>query len=141
MEACIYHRHLLTRMNPLQLHLETNRDGLPQAQAGEDVISLKQNQILPFKWQGVYWPLRAGWQSMLSGQSLRYWSYIYNTGEWDKLVAAEKINDTKKYMSHHPIVSLQTSTLYKEDWMRRLKIYFLLAFILCCGFLWVERKI
>ncbi len=126
---------------PTQLHLETTVDSLPQGQAGESAVYLKQNPLLPFEWQGTCWPVQTGWQPIVSPQGPIYWWYVYQPGDWDKLLARQKINDTKKYMSALAGRVNLVAGANKEDMLHKLKLYFFLVFIFCCGFLWIEQKI
>ena len=125
---------------PTQLDLETDDTGLPKAKADQSDFYLRQNSLLPFQWQGTFWPQHTGWQHADASQQSSYYWYTYNKRDWKKTTALQKTNDTKEYVSSHPVIlkGYQTSA---TEILVKLRLYFFLLFILCCGFLWAEQKI
>jgi hypothetical protein len=126
---------------PVQLNLETTHAGIAQGQAGESAVYLRQNPLLPFQWQGNYWPTVEGWHPSIQSQGATYWWYVYKPGEWKNLFSFQTTNDTKKYMSEHPYNAAALQASPPGNSIQSLKICLFLVFIFCCGFLWIERKI
>ena len=122
----------------IAVSLETKADrafGL----VGTTKIYLQQNEVLPFKWSGIYWPSKAGWHTISSTNNDFHNWYVFNSTHWQGVVASQKITTTKLYALKHLIPPttplLQTITIIIP------KIVFFLLFLLAAGFLWLERKL
>lgn len=109
-----------------------------QLSVGESVVYLKQNAYLPFEWEGSYWPAGTGWQTVNTSDKITN-VYIYDTGDWKYVAANEKMKATKQYVSaQNGTPAAQTESIAAKVPMS--KFYFWIGFIICCTFLWVERK-
>ena len=126
---------------PLALGIAWNLEGLPHPFIGNDMLSVSQNNALPFQSVAQYWPSADGWQSAIQLDDKYYQWYVYRNTDWKNISAAEK---TKQTFQH---IYYKNNTVRKG--MQEEKIihaaipvfYFLLIFISCCGFLWVEKKL
>jgi hypothetical protein len=124
----------------ISVSLETTADsafGL----VGTTKIFLQQNEVLPFKWSGIYWPSKAGWHTISSSNNgLHNW-YVFTSTHWQCVAASQKINATKLYALHHPITNTATTQLLQTITIIIPKIVFFLLFLLAACFLWLERKL
>ena len=108
---------------------------------GNTRIYLKQNQDLPFEWNGVYWPLKTGWHNVTSSNNNpKYW-YVFKPTDWQNVSASKRINTTKLYALQHTIQSEKTTQISQAVKVIIPKIIFFLFFLLAAGFLWFERKL
>lgn len=81
---------------PVRVLLQANDAGIPQGQFGAAAVYLGQDPLLPFLWQGTYWPGEAGWQS---GRTLRgdtCWWYAWGPGDWQGLYRRQRWEDTRR---------------------------------------------
>ncbi len=83
------------------LSLETTAD-IAFGTVGTTKIYLQQNDVLPFKWSGTYWPNKAGWHIITSANNTAYNWYVFNNTQWQHVAAMQKINATKLYALQHP---------------------------------------
>jgi hypothetical protein len=129
----------IPRINQLQ-HVIFTGNIMPQTAIGGSAVYLKQNDFLPFEWEGNYWPTQAGWQ-LVNTQRDSSSIYIYGNDDWKNITAIEKLNATKEYVLQQSILPgnvLGASTTAEKKPFP--KIYFLILFIISCSVLWVERK-
>jgi hypothetical protein len=104
-------------------------------------LALAQNENFPDRWHGMYWPIKPGWQLGTNAQGITNNWYVYDKHNWRYAKAQKKIHVTKQY-AQNPGKSTKNEAVEG----RRLSlpvplVYFFLPFIICCGFLWMERKI
>ncbi|MBC7722846.1 MAG: hypothetical protein H7068_12535 [Pedobacter sp.] len=108
---------------------------------GTTKIYLKQNQDLPFEWNGTYWPLKSGWHTVSSpNNNIKYW-YVFNPNDWPNVAASQRVNATKLYALQH---SIQIEKIIQPLQALKVvipKIIFFLLFFLAASFLWLERKL
>ena len=124
----------------IAVSLETTADSV-FGLVGTTKIYLQQNEVLPFKWSGIYWPSKAGWHTISStNKGLHNW-YVFNRTHWQSVVASQKINATKLYALKHPITNKTPISLSQTITTIIPKIVFFLFFLLAAGFLWLERKL
>ncbi|MCW3117376.1 MAG: hypothetical protein JWM28_1458 [Chitinophagaceae bacterium] len=125
---------------PVQLQLETSNPGTPQGRVGDSKLYLKQRGLLPWQWEGIYWPVEDGWQSLLSiNGTVEEW-YVYKNSDWKKLFNFQKTKETKKYEAHHPVSFVQGKHDIIYNWTAYLPFSLLILFFICCAFLWIEQK-
>lgn len=110
---------------PVTLRLET---GMPQPRATVNGarLSLAQDAVLPFQWQGTYWPTQAGWQEAVAatGDTCRW--YAFDEKAWQPITAREQ--------QHGSITAAGADTATLP------KIYIVILLLLALTFLWVEEK-
>ncbi|MEJ0102069.1 MAG: hypothetical protein WDO19_05685 [Bacteroidota bacterium] len=68
---------------PSAVVLESNSSSSATGQVGESKIYLEQNPLLPYQWEGTYWPVESGWQSLIqfNGQVQNWYAYNKMTGK------------------------------------------------------------
>ncbi|MCW3088285.1 MAG: hypothetical protein JWQ78_1671 [Sediminibacterium sp.] len=124
---------------PATLVLTTDQPGLPQAQVEGTTVMLAGDPELPFRWKGIYWPRRQGWQAgVQQNGGINYW-YAYGARDWKHVQAFNHRLSTTQYANDHPITAP-----YSEEAIPREtpidKRWFFLLFLLCFGYLWFENK-
>jgi hypothetical protein len=134
---------------PVRVILETDEGGLPQAQMEGSAVYLNQHPSLSFYREGRYFPDSAGWTmaSTLRGDSA--WWYTWAGGDWKDLRRQERWTATMGYIAERASGEPAAAAKGKpgEDEAARpvqeriAKGWFYIIFLLCCIFLWVERKI
>ncbi|MBC7650617.1 MAG: hypothetical protein H7101_02585 [Deinococcales bacterium] len=122
------------------LSLETSAE-IAFGIVGSTKIYLQQNELLPFKWSGTYWPNKAGWHTIISANNTTYNWYVFNNTHWQNVAATQKINTTKRYAMQHPITTTNTTKLSQSITIIIPKIVFFLFFLLAACYLWLERKL
>ncbi len=124
----------------IAVSLETTADSV-FGLVGTTKIYLQQNEVLPFKWSGIYWPSKVGWHTISSTNNDLYNWYVFNRTHWQSVVASQKINATKLYALKHSITNKTPIPLSQTITTIIPKIVFFLLFLLSAGFLWLERKL
>lgn len=99
-----------------------------------------QNINLPFQWQSLWWPVKTGWQVIKYQGGSTNWLYVYNHTDWKSVKEVEQITATKKYELAIK-GRIVTKPLQKNMAIAVPKIYFYCLLLICCSFLWFERKI
>ena len=154
---------------PVEALLQTNKSGLPQGQFGSidnfrsakkfgsvddrtdsgsvtssvQAVYLAQSPLMPFQWQGTWWPVEAGWQSSATLQGEPDWWYAWSAEDWYSLRRRQRWTETKEYMAEQGTTDQRTSFPQDTD-SHRVPVspaWFYVLFISSCLFLWVERKI
>jgi len=64
---------------PLLVNIETGNP-MPIATIGENGVYLRQDLDLPFLWQGSYWPVKTGWQTITVNNSSTDF-YVYDSAD------------------------------------------------------------
>ena len=124
----------------LVVSLETAADSV-FGMVGTTKLYLQQNEVLPFKWSGTYWPNKAGWHTITSNNNSAYNWYVFNSTNWQGVAATHKTNATKLYALQHPFTATNNTQLLQTITVIIPKIIFFLLFLLAAGFLWLERKL
>ncbi|MDO6434976.1 hypothetical protein Q4E93_30460 [Flavitalea sp. BT771] len=136
---------------PMKVLLQSAGSSLPQALIADDdeqagarpvAVYLAQDPLLPFAWEGSYWPRKAGWQTVRTSQGSPSWWYVWGKDDWHTLRRTERMRETAAWISqngrrgggHGEREAEIERVLISKGW-------FYLLFLLCCVFLWVERKI
>ena len=123
---------------PLLVNIETGNP-MPIATIGENGVYLRQDLDLPFLWQGSYWPVKTGWQTITVNNSSTDF-YVYDSADWKYVAAAETLASTNIFTAHQEKmakIGVKTVSLKSTPVP---KVYFFLLFVLSCVVLWVERK-
>ncbi|MES1217007.1 MAG: hypothetical protein ABUT20_15945, partial [Bacteroidota bacterium] len=125
---------------PVQIHLETGNPGNVQGQIADSKIYLKQNSSFPFQYNGTYWPVEYGWQSLIKLNGEVDGWYVYKNSDWKKLFNFQKLKETKKYVALHPVAFTENVNRDAGSMTAYLPLLFLILFLICCAFLWIEQK-
>ena len=126
---------------PVSIQVQSNANTFPIVLAGTGAFAFQQNSSLPFQWQSLYWPFISGWQNFNTGSGLKKAIYVFDTSNWRTVRASEKIRHTKQYIEQQRQLPAKSIIQPKYTTTNIPAICFLLIFILCCSFLWIERKI
>jgi hypothetical protein len=124
----------------VQIRLSMSGDTLPVVTIGNTRPSFIQNEKVSSQWQSMYWPAQAGWHPPVMSGGRNYQWYVYDKNDWVYVNASNRIQATSLY-------ALQKTGAMGElniDAPVRVPVplvYFFVLFIICAGFLWMERKI
>lgn len=123
----------------LQTTFVNTGSSVPQPLIGESHVYLKQQALLPFIWNGNYWPSQPGWVIAGTGTNTTN-LYVYNSSDWKYITAAENMAATALYVSQqsNSTANVEPSTSTEKTALP--KIYFFIVLMVCCTFLWVEKK-
>ena len=101
-------------------------------------VYLAQEEMLPFRWRGTYWPRAAGWQVVRTLQGDTVWSYVWPRAAWAALYGGQRMRETPAYLGKGVRVGdgavTREAVALPAYWAYTL-------FLLSILFLWVERKI
>jgi hypothetical protein len=129
----------LPRVNePVLLTLQAGAATAPQITLAESNVYFEQNVHIPTEWQGKFWPVRTGWQSVTGMMDNSF--YVFKASDWKIMQSLQKYYDTKNYSGHN--FTLKKSRAINEAGARvpLPKIYFFLSILVSCGYLWWEKK-
>ncbi|MBC9913092.1 hypothetical protein [Chitinophaga varians] len=108
---------------PLDIQLETT--ATPALQAGGITLPLAQHPWLPYRYTGTWWPVKPGWQQIVTGTGTT-WKYIFQEDDWKNLPVMEQ-----------PTVAPAS----REITLVRLSpVWWLLPLFFALIFLWWEKK-
>lgn len=137
-----YIKPFLPRLNePVEITLQSETTVLPQVSLIGTNIYFEQNKQLSAEWKGSFWPAEMGWQAIHEQGGAYSWLYVYNNTEWKTLNRFEKYWQTKNYVNvNDPVINEKEVNLKKE--VRKLvpKMFFFLAALISCSYLWWEKK-
>ncbi|MCW3090264.1 MAG: hypothetical protein JWP81_1333 [Ferruginibacter sp.] len=103
-------------------------------------VSLQQNPQLPFQWQGTFWPPGPGWQ-IVDFAEVQFPLYVFAKDDWKNIAAIDKTRQTYQYIHRKNNQGKKDFQVQKYTRTALPRYYFLLIFITCCCFLWVEKKL
>ncbi|MFT3932430.1 MAG: hypothetical protein QM726_02350 [Chitinophagaceae bacterium] len=126
--------------HPVQLQTETNSVLAPAVVANNALVYFKQNSLLPFSYNGTYWPVEPGWQQLPQTDSVAAAWYAYKKTDWSSLMAYHRNQATARYAALHP-VQYSNGVLTGFEQKGNKQLWLFLLFIIACAFLWVEQKI
>jgi hypothetical protein len=120
---------------PVQITVEST--GLPQLTVSGTPVYLQQQTGLAFNWNGTYWPRDTGWHTAATQYDTATF-YVYNNVNWQYVRAAAKITITDEYSRTHSNTQQYIKPVTENA--PASKFYFALLLVVCCTFLWIERK-
>lgn len=123
------------------LHYSSNDAAIPQVQVGSAFLYMAQDPDLPFQWTGNYWPTKTGWQPVMQEGKAPTWWYAYNSDDWKPISFAERMRSTREGIKNILEKKASAKAEQKSESVPVNKIYFFILFLLCAGFLWIERKL
>lgn len=111
------------------------------ASAPRDTFFLRQNEIESLRWPGTFWPRTTGWHELSTGSGAGMRFYVHAKDAWQTWQQAEKIAATARHaeianrvaQAQNPRIAWR-STAISPAW-------FFALFLLCCAYLWIERKL
>lgn len=110
------------------------------ASAPRDTFFLRQNEIESLRWQGMFWPRTTGWHELSAGSGAGMRFYVHAKDAWQTWQQAEKIAATAR---HAEIGNRSQAQNPRSAWRRTAisPVWFFALFLLCCAYLWIERKL
>jgi hypothetical protein len=103
-------------------------------------LSPRQNMELPFQWDALYWPQRAGWINLQINQTIEP-IYIYQKTDWLALKNQQILNDTRQFIKNQNLTETKSNiidTVIEEE----VSIWWVfIGFLFACAFLWYESRI
>ena len=129
---------------PVEVFLRTGKKDLPQGILGGSgvgvTVYMDQHPLLPFYWEGAYWPAEGGWHSACTPQGDTTWWYVWNESSWKRWRAQEEHKPGRDTLdSLRGVDNEGEKRGAAQGSMGR--GWFYLVFFLCIIFLWVERKL
>lgn len=126
------------RDEPLRIRLG-NGTRIPTVQLGAAVLSPAQDYRLPDQWSTVFWPREEGWHPVLIDGSPAGWLYVFASGNWPGVKAAEALGRTEEAARVLPDpVSGPDRAVRQEEQVP--PGWFFLLVLAGAGLLWYERK-
>jgi hypothetical protein len=126
---------------PVTIALEALSDSFPVVRTGGSQLAFTQDPLVPYRWQTTWWPSETGWQEPFRFKELVYNWYVYDKKDWFYIAAAEKRRAMETYaVQQRARPGKGVETAVPEEKPVSLFLFFL-PFIICSGFLWLERKI
>lgn len=89
---------------PVGALLQSAGGGLPQGLFEDEgavpvVAYMAQSSLLPFAWEGRYWPRVAGWQTVRTLQGDRTWWYVWGKEDWRSLRRMERVRAMEEWIA------------------------------------------
>ncbi|MBC7758828.1 MAG: hypothetical protein H7069_08235, partial [Phormidesmis sp. FL-bin-119] len=126
--------------SPALIQLESSASTIPSASVDNIPLHFSQNTLQSFRWTAEYWPTKAGWQKISSGNKDIFW-YVFEEKDWQSVRASQKIQNTAKFINTNRNVPLQTGKDIRTYTYTIPAIYFFILFLVACSYLWIERKL
>jgi hypothetical protein len=126
--------------SPVQLQMESSSSIFPSASIDDSHLHLSQNAIQSTRWTAQYWPTKAGWEKIPSGDKDTFW-YVFDDADWLSVRRTQKIQNTTNFISSKRTISQQSGKEIRTYKYTIPAIYFFIVFLICCGYLWIERKL
>jgi hypothetical protein len=115
-------------------------DKLPILKIDNIQLSPRQNMELPFQWDALYWPQRAGWINLQINQTIEP-IYIYPKTDWQALKNQQILNDTQEFIKNQNLTETKSNiidTVIEEE----VSIWWVfIGFLFASAFLWYESRI
>ena len=123
---------------PFDFGVRTKKDR-PQVQHSSGyAIPLIKHVNLDDKWLGALYPQEKGWDSLNlqldTTIAMNY--FVMDTSKWSALASANAIAENKRFFNQG-----EKKTLKKEIYLSVSRLWYLLVFICCMGYLWLTPKL
>lgn len=125
---------------PVQMQAAKADSFSANATAGNTFLCLSQNNLLPYLWQGTYWPVQRGWQALPQINTFSGSWYIYGKADWQQTYGYRLTKATKEYAALHPVAA-DNKAAAVNGFMKNARLWGLFVFLMACTFLWVEQKL
>ena len=126
--------------SPVLIQLESSASTIPSASVDNIPLHFSQDAMQSFRWTAEYWPRKAGWQKISSGDKDTFW-YVFEEKDWQSVKASQKTQNTAKFINTNSNVPQQTGKDIRTYKYTFPAIYFFILFLVCCSYLWIERKL
>lgn len=124
----------------VQIRLNLSGDTIPSVAIGNSRPSFIQNEKISSQWQSMYWPVQVGWQPPVNSGGSNYQWYVYDKNDWVYVNASSRIQATGLYAQQKTGATVNAN-MDEPGRVPVPLVYFFVLFIICAGFLWMERKI
>ncbi len=127
---------------PVQINVANFADQPPVIQTNRVNVYTEQEQPEQLQWSGTYWPRQKGWQHSQVATGPSHSWYVYADHEWEIVYKHKKYEETMSYLHQRNIPSLTniaSGIMTRKDGIP--PIWFFGLFLLCAGYLWLERKL
>lgn len=104
-------------------------------------VYMAQDPLLPFCWEGTYWPRESGWQVAHTPEGERSWWYVWKDGDWKNIHRRERLEGTQQWIAARGERRGPSAEEKEAPDVLVAKGWFYVLFVLSGLFLWVERKI
>jgi hypothetical protein len=131
---------LPVRNEAVTIALQTMSDTIPVVRTGQSQPAFAQDPFVPYRWQTMWWPQETGWQQPFLFREQVYNWYVYDKNDWYHIKANERKRATEMYVTQGNGRERIGETGQPAEKPVSL-FWFFLPFIICSGFLWLERKI
>lgn len=112
---------------------------VPALQFNNIKLAPRQNMELPFKWDGVFWPLLAGWDRVTLNQKPEN-IFVYKKTEWKSLKNTQKRSSTLNFIENQSLVDFSSKKVAYLTAEELSKWWFFGLFLLSASFLWYEQR-
>lgn len=102
-------------------------------------LSPKQNMELPFKWDAVFWPTIAGWNTLTVNNVIEN-AFVYEQTDWVALKNANKLNLNLNFSTRKLAKELNLKVTEQKVNEEFSKWWFYLIFIAAVAYLWYEQR-
>ena len=126
---------------PVQMQVEKLDSSSTKAVAGNSTMYLLQNDLLPYLWQGTYWPEGNGWRTLPQVNTASAYWYVYKKGDWQQLFNYRHTSATQQYAAGHPYAVNKEIAAAGNMFTAGFRVWLLIVFLAACIFLWVEQKL
>ncbi|WP_199118358.1 hypothetical protein [Pedobacter sp. ASV28] len=124
----------------LTFTIEMPTAAIPTVKYDQKHLAVKQHLLFPNRWQAQSWPLSTGW-NVLNIDRFNIDFFVFGKEDWKSINAIETIQNNIKYSKTNP-TNTQNGQEISNTIKKELSIWwFLIAFILSAGFLWLENRI
>jgi len=129
----------LTLAEEARLIVSVDDAKIPSLQFNQIELAPKQNMELPFKWDGKFWPLQAGWHKLSINQQPEN-IFVFKKADWRSLKNTEKLNATLNFAENQSSADLDLKKVeyFTEEVLS--KWWFFGLFLLSASFLWYEQR-
>ncbi len=121
-----------------RLLIEQQSAGRPQIDISQNKLALRQNIVLPFQWDGFFWPDTAGWEDIKVAKASQSF-YVFDDQDWKALRLNSLRDDNLAFFAeskqHKRLSTKSVSTTETIPlW------WFFALFLMSAGYLWFEAR-
>lgn len=127
---------------PVELKASTISEQPLHSTINDNFIAFAARPYLPFEWQGIYWPVTKGWQTVSSPGIEPFWFYVFEKNDWQNIRALQSIQDTYQYALSNKASFTDKARSGSNTGKKMIPAYYwFFVFCCCCIFLWIEKKL
>jgi len=114
---------------------------VPNLSLNKIKLDLRQHTLIPYVFEGIFWPEHAGWNVLKEGGKEIDYLYIYDKTDWNTVKQQQTWIENIEYAEnqHSATVSNKADTELTEKILS--KWWFFALFLLSVAFLWFETKL